>query len=56
MKKDPRGFVEVKCVSCGRLGKVYPHEIPEGEHPVCDLCYSPMLPVKAKVRRWIEDE
>lgn len=51
MKKNRRGFVEVKCVTCGRLRKIFPGEVLEVEQPLCDLYYSPMIPTKAKIRR-----
>lgn len=51
MKENRRGFTEVKCVTCGRLRKIFPGEVLEVEQPLWDLCYSLMLSTKAKIRR-----
>lgn len=35
--------VEVKCVGCGERRTVKAGEIPEGDHPICTICFNPMV-------------
>lgn len=40
--------VTVKCIGCGHKKEVSPGEIPEGEVPMCDKCFNPMVATSAK--------
>ena len=42
--------VTVRCVSCGHVRGVREGEIPAGDHPMCERCFSPMIPVSATVK------
>lgn len=41
-------FVELKCVTCSQRKKIHPDEMKKSEQISCDVCYSPMIPIKAK--------
>ncbi len=40
-------YVIAKCVSCGHKKKIKPGEVAEGDHPMCEKCYSPMVAERA---------
>lgn len=41
-------FVEFKCLTCGQRKKIHPNEMKKREQISCDVCYSPMITIKAK--------
>ena len=43
----PRSYVVARCVACAHERRIQPGEIPEGDHPMCAKCFSPMVPVSA---------
>lgn len=40
--------VKAKCVGCGKIKEIGPDEVPEGDHPVCDDCMMPLIPISAE--------
>jgi NAD-dependent SIR2 family protein deacetylase len=46
-----RPVVIVKCVQCNKRREIGPGEIPNGEVPMCDECYVPMVPVRAELKQ-----
>jgi hypothetical protein len=40
--------VKVKCVQCGAVKDIHAGKITPGDHPMCDQCFMPMVPVSAK--------
>ncbi len=42
--------VIVKCVGCGNKKELRTGEIPPDEQPMCDKCFMPMIPTKAKTK------
>jgi hypothetical protein len=40
-------IVKVKCVGCGAKKDIRAGEIASGDHPMCDICFMPMVPVSA---------
>lgn len=40
-------IVIAKCVGCGAKREIKPDEIPKGSHPICNICYMPMIAEKA---------
>ena len=40
--------VIVKCVGCGAKREINPGQIPKDEVPMCDKCFMPMVPERAK--------
>lgn len=36
--------VIVRCVACRATREIGPDEIPPGEVPMCEACFSPMVP------------
>ena len=47
-KKTAESYVIAKCVGCGKKRKIKAGEIPKGDHPMCDVCYMPMVAVEAR--------
>jgi len=43
--------VRARCVACNAKREIAAGEIPEGEHPLCHMCYSPMVPMRAALKR-----
>jgi len=41
--KPKRPYVVAKCVTCGHKRKVYAGEVPDGQMPECEQCYSVMV-------------
>ena len=42
-------FVIVKCIGlCNEKRKIFPGEIKEGDQPMCDKCYMPMVAENAE--------
>jgi hypothetical protein len=39
--------VITKCVSCNEKREIKAGEVPPGEHPMCEKCFMPMVPVEA---------
>lgn len=37
--------VKVKCAQCGTVKDIHAGEIAHGDHPMCDRCFMPMVPV-----------
>lgn len=48
-KKETTTIVIAKCVSCGAEKEIKAGEIPVGEVPMCDKCFSPMMAKEAKI-------
>jgi hypothetical protein len=44
-KKEKRA--KVKCVVCKTQKEIGPNDVVPGDHPMCDVCLSPMIPVGA---------
>jgi hypothetical protein len=44
----PKVVVKVKCVQCGTVKDIHSGEIAPGDHPMCERCFMPMVPVSAK--------
>ncbi len=42
--------VETKCVGCGHRQSFGPNDVEPGEHPMCERCFMPMVPIKAEVK------
>jgi hypothetical protein len=42
-----RPKVKVRCVVCKATKEVGPNDVAPGDHPMCDKCMSPMVPVNA---------
>ena len=42
--------VKVKCISCGHKKDVKAGEVPKGEMPMCDKCFSIMIAVEATLK------
>ena len=42
--------VIAKCVACGKKREIQAGEIPKGEHPMCDLCFLPMIAQQAQAK------
>jgi hypothetical protein len=40
--------VKAKCVMCSATKTVKAGEVPQGEVPMCDKCFSPMVAVSAE--------
>jgi hypothetical protein len=40
--------VTVQCVLCSTQRTIRPGDVAPGDHPMCEKCFSPMVPVKAK--------
>lgn len=40
--------VVAKCIGCGKQRVIDAGEIPAGDHPACDVCFMPLVPVGAK--------
>lgn len=44
MAKDERELVVcAKCIGCGEKRDIRKGEIPEGEQPMCEKCFMPMV-------------
>ncbi len=43
-------IVTVKCVECGMKRKIDAGEVPEGEQPMCEKCFMPMLAYSATAK------
>jgi len=43
--------VTAECVVCGSRRDIKPGDIPAGETPFCEKCYSPMIAVKASAKK-----
>lgn len=41
--------VTARCVGCGARKQIGPDEVPAGEVPMCDKCFSPMVAEKTNV-------
>ncbi len=41
----------VSCSSCKKKRDIKPGEIDKDDFPLCDVCYMPMFPVSAKMKR-----
>ena len=41
--------VVVKCSGCGKKREIKPGEIKADDFPMCDVCYLPMIPVRATI-------
>ena len=54
--KKPQSFkadalvVVAKCIGCGAKREIRPFEIEEGDMPMCERCFMPMVAEKAKAR------
>lgn len=46
-----RPVVIAECIRCKKSRDIEAGEIPEGEMPMCDECYMPMVAVRAETRR-----
>jgi len=44
-----KGYVIAKCVGCGAEKKIYAGDVPDGDTPMCDKCFMPMVAVSASV-------
>ncbi len=42
-KKMSEVTVTAKCIGCGAKREIKPHEIPKDLHPICNVCYMPMI-------------
>lgn len=51
VKKKTEATLTVQCVSCKKTRDIKPGEIGKDDFPMCDVCYMPMMPKKATVRR-----
>jgi len=40
-------IVTAKCIGCGEKREIKAGEIPEGEQPMCEKCFMPMVAQKA---------
>ena len=40
--------VVVKCVACGEKREIKAGEVSKDEVPMCEKCFTPMVPVKAE--------
>ena len=43
-------IVIAKCVACGSKKEIKANEIPQGEMPTCNMCFSPMVAERAELR------
>lgn len=52
MKVDDKGriYIEVKCVQCGERRRIYLGELGADDFPMCKICFSPMMPIEAKIK------
>lgn len=41
--------IKCRCIGCGHIRQITQGTIPAGEHPMCDQCLMPMVPVSARV-------
>lgn len=39
--------VRVRCVMCGAKKTIGPGQVAPGDHPLCDTCLGPMVPIGA---------
>ena len=39
--------IKAKCVCCGEVKEIKEGDIKNGDHPMCDKCFSPMVAVSA---------
>ena len=49
-------YVIAKCVGCGKERKIMAGEIPKGEHPMCDVCYMPLVADRADIKEVLDDK
>jgi hypothetical protein len=47
---EAESVVVAECVGCGHRKSIHPGEVPEGDQPMCPLCFMPMVAVEAKGR------
>lgn len=40
-----------QCVECGTIREIQRGELPQGEPPLCDRCFSIMIPKKTKPKK-----
>lgn len=40
--------VTTKCIGCENIREIGPGEVPKGDHPICNRCGMPMVPVQVK--------
>jgi len=45
-KKKAGVHVLAECMMCKKRRKIGPGEVAPGEHPMCNACFMPMMPVK----------
>lgn len=46
---DRRAAVIVQCVGCGHKKEINAGQIPKGEQPICEKCWTVMVPIEARV-------
>jgi len=52
MKKDRRELVVIaKCVGCGEKREIGAFDIPQGEQPMCEKCFMPMVAESAEAKK-----
>jgi hypothetical protein len=44
-------IVKAKCIICGHTQTIKAGDVLPGDHPMCDKCMSPMIPVSAAIDR-----
>jgi len=50
-KKKNEVVLTVQCVGCGKKRDIKPGEIADNDFPMCDLCYLPMMPKQATLKK-----
>lgn len=50
MKRQTKreAVVIARCVGCGAEREIRAGEIPQGQHPMCDKCFMPMVAKEAR--------
>lgn len=52
MKKDKREIVIVaKCVGCGVKREIGMFDVAQGDHPMCEKCFMPMIAEEVNAKK-----
>lgn len=51
MKKDPKELVIIaKCVGCGAKREIGIFDVEQGDSPMCEKCFMPMIAESAEIK------
>lgn len=43
--------VTVHCIGCNSKREIFPGQVASNDQPMCEICFSPMFPIRATAKK-----